>query len=137
MPSIQSIQVTDRTPVTPVNSTLLPSGKTGTGDAIVSLADATGAAVTERRLILGNRRSGNRVRSTLKYRVPTVVTEVINGVSMPKIIRDAYVDITFNFADDSTETERNNIVGEVASMLLPAKVLVNDLVVKGQGLWGM
>lgn len=136
MPSLQPLVITDRQ-ATPVNRTLNPSGSAGPGIGVVALADASGAAVTERRFSIGQRRSSDRVRTTMKYQVPAIVTEVINGVSTPKVMRVAYVDMTFNFHNTHTEAERNDITGEVASMLSPSKVLVNDTVVKGQSVFGL
>lgn len=136
MPSLQSLVLTDRQ-ATPVNRTLLPIGSAGPGIGVVALADASGATITERRFSIGLRRSGDRVRTTMKYRCPVVVTEVINGVSTPKVVREAYVDLTFNFHNTHTEAERNDVVGEITSALAASKVLVNDTVVKGQSVYGL
>lgn len=133
MPSLQSLVVTDRQ-ATPVNFTLLPAGEND-GVGIVALADATGAAVTEMRLSIGQRKSNGRIRTTIKFKVPVVTTEVINGVSSPLVVREGFVDATFTFADTSTEAERNNVVGMFASALAATKPLVHDTVVKNQAVW--
>lgn len=136
MPSIQNLILTDRQG-TPVNYTLVPSGSPGPGVGVVALADASGAAVTERRLSVGLRKSGDRVRTTIKYQVPIIATEVVNGISTPKVLRVGYVDINFNFHNTHSEAERNNLVGEIASALASSKVLINDTVVKGQAVYGI
>lgn len=133
MPSLQSLVVTDRA-TTPVNFTLLPVREDG-GIGTVALADSTGASITERRFSIGQRRTAGRVKTTIKFRVPIVVTETVNGVSSAKVAREAYVDCTFNFADNSTEQERNDVVGMFASALAVTKPLVHDTVVKGQAVW--
>lgn len=133
MPNLQSLAVTDRAG-TPVTYILLPVKEEG-GTGTVALTDASGAVITEKRFSIGQRRSGSRIRSVLRLRVPTIVTEVINGVSSSAVAREAYVDCVFNFADNSTEQERNDIVGMFASALAPNKPLVHDCVVKGQAVW--
>lgn len=133
MPNLQSIVLTDRA-TTPVNYTLLPV-KEEDGVGFVAVADATGAAISEKRMSIGQRRSGTRIRNTLKFRFPVVVVETINGVQVPTVAREAFVDMTFNFADTSTEAERNDVVGMVSSALATTKALVNDTVVKNQSIW--
>jgi hypothetical protein len=133
MPSIQSLVLTDRQG-TPVNFTLLPIGEKD-GVATVAVADATGATITEKRFSISSKRVGDRIRSTIKFKVPTVVTEVINGVSDPVVAREAFVDATFTFSSKSTEAERNDVVGMFASALAVTKPLVHDTLVKGQAVW--
>jgi len=67
--------------------------------------------------------------------VPVVSTQVINGISTPVIVRTAYVDSTFTFDATSSEQERKDIVGMFASSLDSTKVLVNDTLVKLQGIY--
>lgn len=133
MPAIQSLAVTDRAS-TPVTHTLLPIGEKD-GVATVAVADATGALITEKRLSIGQRRTGDRIRTTIKFKVPVVATEVVNGVSSPVVIREAFVDATFTFSTSSTEQERNDVVGMFASALQTTKPLVHDTIVKGQAVY--
>lgn len=133
MPNLQSLVLTDRQ-ATPVNHTLLPVSEKD-GLATVAVADATGAAITEKRFTIQSKRSNGRTRVTMRLKVPTVVTEVINGVSSPVVVRDALVDCTFVFADTSTMQERNDVVGMFASALATTKPLVNDTLVKGEAVW--
>lgn len=133
MPTLQSLVLTDRQ-ATPVNHTLLPVGEKD-GIATVALADSSGAVITERRLSIGQKRSNGRTRTTIKFKVPVVVTETVNGVSAPKIVREAYVDCTFTFSDSSTEQERNDVVGMFSSALGTTRPLVHDTVVKNQAIW--
>lgn len=133
MPQVQSLVLTDRQS-TPVNYTLLPVGEKD-GFATVAVADASGAMITERRFSIGLRRTTDRIRSTVKFKVPVVATEVINGVSSPKVIREAFVDATFTFASTSTEAERNDVVGMFASALATTKPLVHETLVKGSAIF--
>lgn len=133
MPALQSLILTDRQ-ATPANFTLLPvkmEGNMGT----VALADTSGALLTEKRFQIGQRRSGDRIRTTLKLRIPVIVTETINGVSSPRVARESFVDCVFNFPADASEAERNDVVGMFASALATTKALVHDTVVKQQAVW--
>lgn len=136
MPSITSLVLTDRQS-TPVNFTLLPNGKAGEGIGVVVVPDSTGAIISETRFSLGTRRAAKRVKSTLRLRVPVMVNETINGITTPIVARESFVDCTFNHSVDSTEAERNNVMGLFASALLPSKTLVHDTVVKAQSVWGL
>lgn len=133
MPSIQPLVLTDRQS-TPVNHTLNPSGEKD-GVVTVAAADATGAVITEKRFTLQSKRSPGRVRVTMKLAVPTVVTETVNGVANPLVVRTALVDCAFVFADTSTIAERNDVVGMFASALATNKPLVHDTLVKGEHVW--
>lgn len=134
MPVLQSLVLTDRQ-ATPVNRTLLPSGKPGDGIGQVSVPDVTGAITSEIRFSAGTRRSGSRVRSTLKLRVPVMVNQTINGITSPVVARESFVDCVFNFSVDATEAEKNDVVGMFYSSLATGKTLVHDTVVKSQGVW--
>lgn len=136
MPALQSIVLTDRA-TTPVNFTLNPTADPSKQKGIgrVAVADASGNLLSEKVLTIGSRRTAGRLRSTLRLTLPQLVTETINGVSVPKVVRVAYVNADFSFALDSTEQERNDAVGMFASALGTTKVLVHDTVVKGQGVW--
>lgn len=133
MPALQSLVLTDRQ-TTPVNFTLTPLSEVD-GVATVGAADASGVAISQKRVSLSRRASGGRIRNTMKFRFPTMVTEIINGVSNPSVAREAYIDVTFNFSDLHTEAERNDIVGMFASAFATTKALVHDTLVKDQNIW--
>lgn len=135
MPALQSIVLTDRA-ATPVNYTLVPTGGPKGSVGRVAVADATGNLLSERSLTISGRRTAQRLRSSLKLAVPIIANEVINGVSVPKVARVAYANIEFSFALDSSEQERNDVVGMLSSALQASKILVHDTVVKGQTVWG-
>lgn len=132
MPAFTSIVLTDAE-TTPVNHTLVP--KTKVPVATVAQADSTGAAITEKRLTVGRRVSGERVRTTIKLRIPTVFTETVNGVAWPKVAREGFVDCTFNLSKDHTVQERKNIVAMFASALASGKVLTFDTITKDEDVW--
>lgn len=130
MPAIQPVVVTDRK-ATPVNYTLNPVSKEG-DVVVVAAADASGSPITEIRLSASTRRTPTRVRSTLKFRVPIVSTQTVNGVTTPIVLREGFADVTFNFAKDHTKAERNDVVGIVHSALMSNKILINNAVVEGE-----
>lgn len=136
MPALQSLVVTDRSTPTPVNFTLNPVGPgPESGYGTVGAADASGIDISEKRLTIGRRRSGNRIRTVEKWSFPTIVTETVNGVARPSVARVAYVDITFNFERTHTEQERKDVVGMIYSAHAVGKVLTEDTIVKNQDVW--
>lgn len=129
MAQLQDLVVTDRQ-ATPVNYTLKPDGEVG-GVGTVAAADASGVAISKKRLSLSRRVSGNRIRFTEKWAFPVMVTETINGVAVPRVARVAYVDITWTFENSHLESERNDVVGMVYSAHAPTgKAFVHDTIVK-------
>lgn len=139
MPALQSVVLTDRTPVTPVNFTFNPTGeihKTG-GSTIgrVAAADASGNLLAEKVLTVGSRRTAGRFRASLRLVIPVVVTETINGVAIPRVVRTSIHNFESSFALDSTEQERNDAIGMLASALGVTKVLIHDTFVKGQSVY--
>lgn len=132
MPALQQVVLTDRA-ATPVNHTLVPMGNPSNGVAIVAKSDGT--LVGERKLSLSQRRVNGKVKNRLLLALPVVQTETINGVSTPKVVREAWVDATFTFSLQSSEQERKDAVGMFMSALDPSKVLVNDMLVKAEQVW--
>lgn len=63
------------------------------------------------------------------------MTETINGVSRPVVVRTAYANLSVTFDEKSTEQERNDAIGLMASALATGKVLVNDTLVKLEGVY--
>lgn len=135
MPALQSIQLTDRAS-TPVTKTLVPTGGPKGSIGRVAVADVTGNLLSETALTVSGRRTAQRLRSSVKLAVPVIANEIINGVSVPKVARVAYATVDFSFALDSSEQERNDLVGMLQSAFATTKVLVHDTVVKGQTVWG-
>jgi hypothetical protein len=132
MPQLQNLVLTDRA-ATPVNHTFTPRDiVTGVG----TVAETSGLPLGDNRVSLSLTRNTNgRYKPVVKFVFPTLQTEVINGISSPKVVRTAYAELHFNFDSTSTEEERNNIVGMVQDALTSSKTLVNDTVVKLQGVY--
>ncbi len=132
MPQLQTVTLADRTPVTPANLTFQPRDiVAGVGEVV----NNAGTPIGEKRLTVSTKQTGKRFKSEVRLVLPVVVTEVINGVSSPKVVRTSYVNLSTSFDETSTEQERNDAVGLMASALLPAKVLINDALVKVEGVY--
>lgn len=132
MPQLQNVVLKDRA-TTPVDHTFTPRD---IRDGVGTVIETSGVPVGNSRLSVSLRQTPQgKYKAELKLAVPTVVNEVINGVTTPAVSRTAFADVTFTFDPTSSEAERNNVVGMLADALAPAKLLVNDTVVKLQGVY--
>lgn len=131
MPQLQNLILKDRA-ATPKDHTFTPRNiENGVGESV----ETTGVPVGESRHTISLRRSGNRYKVTQKLSMPVVSNQTINGVTSPVVVRTAFVTVTFDFDATSSEAERNDLVGMLQSSYDPSKVLVNDTVVKLQGVY--
>jgi hypothetical protein len=64
-----------------------------------------------------------------------VQNQTINGIVTPVVVRTAYAELMFTFSESSSEQERKDCVGMMADSLAASKVLINDTVVKLQGIY--
>lgn len=133
MPALQTTVLKDRTPTTPVDHTFTPeSVKDGVGVVI----ETAGVPIGNKQLSVSSRKlPSGKYKAEVRLVSPTVATEVINGVSAPKVIRTAFANAVFTFDASSTEQERNDLVGMFADAFATSKTLVNDTVVKLQGIY--
>lgn len=131
MPQLQSLVLTDRA-ATPVAHTLVPRDMNA---GIATVVKSTGVPIGETRYSIAPRRSQQRFKVRTVLVVPVVQTETINGISTPKVVREAIVDATFNFAMSSTEQERKDAIGMFQSSLDPSKLLVNDTITKAEAVY--
>lgn len=132
MPQLQNLVLTDRA-ATPVAHTFTPRS---IDSGVAMVVESSGIPIGDNRVTISSTRTtAGRYKVKLQYTFPVLVNETINGVSTPKVARSAYPDISFSFDSTSTEAERNNVVGMVMDSLGTGKVLVNDTVVKLQGVY--
>lgn len=132
MPQLQNLVLTDRA-TTPVNHTFTPRDIV---DGVGTVVESSGVPVGDKRFTASLRQtSEGRYKAAFKGTFPIVQDQTINGVTAPVVVRTAYADITFSFDAKSTEQERKDVVGMVESALGSAKTLVNDTVVKLQGVY--
>lgn len=132
MPQLANLVLTDRA-ATPVNHTFIPRDIVNN---VATVEESSGIPIGNNRVSIGlTRTAQGRQKATLKGSFPVVQTQTINGVSSPVVVRQAYFDLTLNFADTSTEQERKDVVGMLYSALDPSKTLVNDVVTKLQAIY--
>lgn len=131
MPQLSNLVLTDRTTPTPVDHTFVPRD---IQNGVATVVESSGVPVGENRVALSLRKS-TKYRGRLVATFPVVATEVINGISTPKVVRTATVEVLTNFDPTSSEQERADAIGMVASALLSSKTLVNDCLVKLQNIY--
>nr|UUW21330.1 MAG: coat protein [Sanya fiers-like virus 26] len=133
MPQLANLVLTDRA-ATPVNHTFTPRDIVNN---VATVEEATGGVpIGFNRVTVGLvRTQSGRYKATLKGSFPIVQTQTINGVSSPVVVRTGYFDLTLSFDATSSEQERKDVVGMLASALDPSKTLVNDVVTKLQSVY--
>ena len=132
MPQMQTLVLTDRA-TTPVNHTFQPRSIQGNVGEVV---ESTGVPLGDSRATISLvKTSGGRYKAVFKLEVPVVQNATINGVTTPTVVRKAYAECTFSFDGSSSEQERNDIVGMLASGLATNKTLIHDTIVKLQGVY--
>lgn len=131
MPQLQALTLTDRQK-SPVAHTFQPEGISQNVGSVVENKDVP---IGNPRYSLSLRQTSKAYKGTLKFAVPIVVNQTINGVSTPTVARTSYVNCEFEFDKTSTEQERSDVVGMFQSSLAPGAVLVNDTLVKLQGVY--
>lgn len=133
MPQLQNLVLADRTPVTPVNHTFTPVGINQLG--VGEVANSSGVPVGSERVTVSLKKTNTRYKGSVRLVLPVLATETINGVSNPVVVRTAYCSLDFSFDEKSTEQERKNAIGMAADALATGKVLVNDALVKLEGIY--
>lgn len=132
MPQLQSIVLTDRSTPTPVNRTFAPRDG---ADGVGTTANVSVTPIGAERFSVSNKQTGTKFKGELRLVVPVVQTETINGVSRPVVVRTAYVTLLTSFDISSTEQERKDAIGMLQSSLDPTKILVNDALIKTEGVY--
>lgn len=131
MPQLQSIVLTDRAG-TPVNFTFVPRD---VSQGIGLVVNNGGVPIGEKKLRVSLLEKQGKMRGEVRLDLPVVATETINGVSSPKVVRAISISMVMISEKTATETERNDAVGMFLSALGATKVLVNDALVKNEGVY--
>jgi len=100
-----------------------------------TFVEAASVPIGERQLIIRTRKTGSRYWTRVTLSVPVLVTETINGVSVPKVPRTAFIDANFRFDDTSTAQERKNAVGMFANALASTQTVVDSSVTGLEAVW--
>lgn len=132
MPQLANLVLTDRA-ATPVNHTYTPRDIV---NGVAAVVESTGIPIGDNTVTCSLvTTSAGRKKAVLKGSFPIVQTQTINGVSAPVVVRTSYVEMTFSFDGTSTEQERKDAVGLMASALDPTKALINDCLTKLQSIY--
>lgn len=102
---------------------------------LAQFVESASVPIGERKLTIGSRKAGGKYRIRLKLENPTLVTEVVNGVNVPKVPRTAYADVTFTFDETHSLQERKNTVGMFANALAASQTLVDSTLTGLEGIW--
>lgn len=117
---------------TPVSHTFAPDGEDPNGVHLFS--EKTGVPATDPRFTAFLKRSPGKYKPTLRLAVP--VSEVLIPGQSASIVRTAFAEISFTFDGMSTPQERKDCVGFVADALSASQVMINDLVVNLNDIYG-
>lgn len=132
MPQLQPIILSDRTPTTPVQHTFVPRDIV---DRVGTVVSGDGTLVGEKKLTVSTRRTEDRFRTRIVLAIPKTQDVTVGGVTRTTVINSGFANIEFVIPADWTEQERKNLVGMSQSSLDPSKVLVNDAVIKQEGIY--
>lgn len=133
MPQLQPLVLTDRAD-TPVDHTFTPLDIQG---GVGTVVESTGTPIGDNRVTvsLGKTNAG-RYKAVVKFVLPIVQEGIdASGITRPVVVRTSYVEITASFDQSSTEQERDDAIGMVESALAADSTLINDVLVKLQGVY--
>lgn len=133
MPNITNVVLKDRAS-TPVSHTFTPKNvSNGVGTLVESSGVPYGNPTFD--ISMKENNAGNYV-GRLTLSVPTLGTEVVNGLAAPTIIRKQVARVEFRFDRTSTLDERKNLVGMLADSLAASQTFVNQVLTGPEGVWG-
>lgn len=112
---------------TPVAHAFTPDGDDANGVHIFT--EKTGIPAANRRLTVGLRFSGDKYRPTIRFQLPVVQTQTLNGIDSPVTVRTAIAEVNFTFDKTSLPQERKDAVGFMANVLLAAQTQIDKLLV--------
>lgn len=117
MPAMNSFTANDRA-ATPVAHTFAPRGK----DPVRTWGETAVIPSGENRATFRTRKTGSssaeRQKTTIRYSFPVVVTETINGVSVPRVVDTNYIDVNYNFSRNGLSQARKDAITMVLNSLV-------------------
>jgi len=126
MAARSTISILDRA-ATPVAHTFTPDGDDANGVHIFT--EKTGVPAADRRMTVGLRFSNGKYRPSVRFTLPVVQTQTINGISTPVVVRSAIVEANFTFDATSTDQERKDAVSFLEKSLASTQTMMNDTLV--------
>lgn len=133
MSSATSFTIADRED-TPVDHTFVPNGFSA-DNSVAFFKNGGTYKIEDEKYSISWRESAQNRKVRCKLEVPVVVEETINGVTVPKVVRTAYGEVTFTFAHTSSEQERDNVVGLLAASLASSVSVLNGTLVGDEAIW--
>lgn len=131
MPAFTTITVNDRES-TPVAHAFGVSDKQ---DARIFLTEKKSIPIGNNLLSLGWRKNGGRYHRKVVLTVPEVVTETINGVSVPSVLHTSLAEMVLRFDDKSSEQHRKNVVGMFYNLFAPGQTDMMKLLIDLEAGW--
>lgn len=126
MAARSTITINDRA-TTPVAHNFTPDGDDANGVHVFT--EKTGVPAADRRCTVGYRYSNGKYRPSLKFQLPVVQTQTVNGIASPVTVRTAIAELQFTFDATSTDQERKDTVAFVQNSLAASQTMLNDLFV--------
>jgi hypothetical protein len=100
-------------------------------NGVATTVSSTGVPLGEKVATFSNTKTAAGKRKvTLKITLPVVQDVVVSGISKPTVVRAAYGELTFSFADTSNTVERQDMLAAMKAMLADTtqiKPLIEDL----------
>lgn len=121
MPQLQSLAVYDGED-TPILHTFVPENIDKNG--VARLKESDGTPIGDNIVTVSLRRVDSKYKGRIVLAMPVVVTETINGVSVPRVARKAFADLNLSFDETSSVQERKNVLHILSNILGSGEVLI-------------
>lgn len=134
MPALQNLVLKDRKS-TPVDHTFVPADVSG---GVGRLVETTGVKLGESSYTISCKPNAtkSRYKASAKLTIPIVENAVINGITVPTVVRTSIVTIEASFDAASSRAERNDVIGMIQDSLTATKTLVDKTFVDLEGVYG-
>jgi len=130
MPAFASFTVNDRA-ATPVAHTFVPQTK----EPLPTWREAAAVVAGDRVFTANVKPNGVKHRVTLRFVFPTLVSEVVNGVTRYTVDRTQFAETTFTFTKDSTLQERKDTVGQHVNAMAAAITQLDGVLTNFEGIY--
>jgi len=131
MPALASLTVNDGE-TTPLAHTFVP---VAVDNGIARLKNSDGTPIGDEIITISLRETPQKYKGRLVLTVPTMVTETINGVSVPRVDRSIIVDVNVACDKTSSTQERDNALAMAGNLLVGGVTLVDGVFRDLEGVW--
>lgn len=83
---------------------------------------------SQNKLSISTRETGGKVKTRVKFDIPIVVTETINGVDHVRVVDREYADFSFTLSKNSALSSADNLIGMGYNLLATSQTDVNSVV---------